>query len=233
MRSVAIAVVALVAAGAVAQDPDPRYVIHIEVDRPILEPGESATITMRAGFDADADYAIANLGTDLLFMDPATPAFFQDLEVLPPMDTLFENPGEATSLGVEGIIAVQLQWHDSRADRTDPMPFWMGELAIPATIAAPIRIDLFTETMYYQAYEWPMTASTVTRVDELVEGSATITIVACRADFNEDGAADLFDFLAFMNAFDAGDPLADFDFDGELTLFDFLAFQDRFDQGCS
>ncbi|MFI4882509.1 MAG: GC-type dockerin domain-anchored protein, partial [Phycisphaerales bacterium JB064] len=47
-----------------------------------------------------------------------------------------------------------------------------------------------------------------------------------------DGELTLFDFLAFQNAFDGGDPSADFDGDGEFTLFDFLAFQNAFDAGC-
>ena len=54
----------------------------------------------------------------------------------------------------------------------------------------------------------------------------------CRADFDEDGQLSIFDFLAFQNAFDAGDLAADFDGDGVLTLFDFLAFQNEFDAGC-
>ncbi|MEQ8843726.1 MAG: GC-type dockerin domain-anchored protein [Phycisphaerales bacterium] len=54
----------------------------------------------------------------------------------------------------------------------------------------------------------------------------------CRADFDGDGELTLFDFLAFQNAFDAGDLAADFDGDGQLTLFDFLAFQNEFDAGC-
>jgi hypothetical protein len=56
--------------------------------------------------------------------------------------------------------------------------------------------------------------------------------VACRADLDGDGELTVFDFLAFQNAFDAGDPSADFDGDGSLTLFDFLAFQNAFDAGC-
>jgi hypothetical protein len=56
--------------------------------------------------------------------------------------------------------------------------------------------------------------------------------VACAADFDGDGVLTLFDFLAFQNAFDAGDLAADFDGDGVLTLFDFLAFQNAFDAGC-
>ena len=54
----------------------------------------------------------------------------------------------------------------------------------------------------------------------------------CRADIDGDGQLTLFDFLAFQNAFDAGDPLADWDGDGQLTLFDFLAYQNDFARGC-
>ncbi|MFI4916381.1 MAG: GC-type dockerin domain-anchored protein [Phycisphaerales bacterium JB060] len=54
----------------------------------------------------------------------------------------------------------------------------------------------------------------------------------CRADFDGDGELTIFDFLAFQNAFDAGDLAADFDGDGALTIFDFLAFQNEFDAGC-
>ncbi|UYV14167.1 MAG: hypothetical protein NCW75_07705 [Phycisphaera sp.] len=54
----------------------------------------------------------------------------------------------------------------------------------------------------------------------------------CRADLDGDGSLTIFDFLAFQNLFDSGDPLADFDGDGDLTIFDFLAFQNEFDAGC-
>ncbi len=66
------------------------------------------------------------------------------------------------------------------------------------------------------------------------QGQATIRVSggACRADFDGDGELTIFDFLAFQNAFDAGDLSADFDGDGELTIFDFLAFQNEFDAGC-
>ena len=55
----------------------------------------------------------------------------------------------------------------------------------------------------------------------------------CRADLDGDGELTIFDFLAFQNAFDAGEPIADFDGDGELTIFDFLVFQNEFDAGCA
>ena len=56
---------------------------------------------------------------------------------------------------------------------------------------------------------------------------------SCPADFDGDGELTIFDFLAFQNAFDAGDLRADFDSDGELTIFDFLEFQNQFDAGCA
>ncbi len=55
---------------------------------------------------------------------------------------------------------------------------------------------------------------------------------ACRADFDGNGTLDIFDFLAFQNAFGAGDPSADFDSNGTLDIFDFLAFQNEFAAGC-
>ncbi|MFI4917285.1 MAG: FG-GAP-like repeat-containing protein [Phycisphaerales bacterium JB060] len=60
----------------------------------------------------------------------------------------------------------------------------------------------------------------------------TCVSAPCRADLDGDGQLTIFDFLAFQNLFDAGDPRADFDGDGALTLFDFIAFQNAFDAGC-
>ncbi|MCW5756430.1 MAG: hypothetical protein KIT54_04255 [Phycisphaeraceae bacterium] len=54
----------------------------------------------------------------------------------------------------------------------------------------------------------------------------------CAADFNGDGTLNIFDFLAFQNAFASGNRCADIDGDGILTIFDFLAFQNLFATGC-
>jgi hypothetical protein len=59
-----------------------------------------------------------------------------------------------------------------------------------------------------------------------------LTVIAVDdADLNGDGDLSIFDFLAFQNAFDAGDPIADFDGNCTLDIFDFLAFQNAFDAG--
>jgi hypothetical protein len=55
---------------------------------------------------------------------------------------------------------------------------------------------------------------------------------ACYPDFTGDGALDLFDFLAYVNAFNAADPAADCTGDHALDLFDFLCFVNAFNVGC-
>jgi DNA-binding beta-propeller fold protein YncE len=52
------------------------------------------------------------------------------------------------------------------------------------------------------------------------------------ADCDLSGTLDLFDFLCFVNQFNAGDTNADCDGSGALDLFDFLCFVNAFNQGC-
>lgn len=69
----------------------------------------------------------------------------------------------------------------------------------------------------------------------VLEDSVAVRVLGiepCRPDLDGDGELTIFDFLAFQNAFDVGDPIADFDGDGSFTIFDFLAFQNEFDAGC-
>jgi hypothetical protein len=54
----------------------------------------------------------------------------------------------------------------------------------------------------------------------------------CYADFDGSGTLDLFDFLEYVNAFNAGDGLADCTEDGALNFFDFLCFVNAFNEGC-
>jgi hypothetical protein len=55
---------------------------------------------------------------------------------------------------------------------------------------------------------------------------------ACYPDLDGDGDLTLFDFLAFVNAFNAADPAADCDHSQSLDLFDFLCFTNSFNAGC-
>ena len=62
--------------------------------------------------------------------------------------------------------------------------------------------------------------------------SIDIASASCAADFNNDGIVNTLDFLAFLNAFNAGDPAADFNGDGIINTLDFLAFLNAFNAGC-
>ncbi len=55
----------------------------------------------------------------------------------------------------------------------------------------------------------------------------------CYPDLDGNGVLDLFDFLAFVNSFNAGDTgPSDCDHNGDLDLFDFLCYTNAFNAGC-
>ena len=54
----------------------------------------------------------------------------------------------------------------------------------------------------------------------------------CDADFNADGAADVFDYLDFVDAFASGGMAADFNRDSVVDFFDYLDFVAAFASGC-
>jgi hypothetical protein len=55
---------------------------------------------------------------------------------------------------------------------------------------------------------------------------------ACPPDFNGDTVVNSQDFIAFLNAFVAGDPSADFNGDGNVNSQDFIMFLNLFVAGC-
>ena len=55
---------------------------------------------------------------------------------------------------------------------------------------------------------------------------------ACYPDCDGDGALNLFDFLCFINGFNAADERADCNGDEKFDLFDFLCFTNSFNAGC-
>jgi hypothetical protein len=58
------------------------------------------------------------------------------------------------------------------------------------------------------------------------------TAAPCKADFNDDGIVDFFDYLDFVAAFSSNDPSADFNGDGVIDFFDYLDFVAAFSEGC-
>ena len=228
MRSVLIALCTLLPSVALAQTSP--YTIHIVVDPPVIEPGQEATIELRAGFDASRDFAMAGILTSFLCSTGSDR--LSGRQLVAPMNGPGTDPGRSTIAGVEGIIAGQLQFHDIRADARNPLPFWSVTYTPTFAPVRGLEVGFETRTSRYGVFLWEFSPTSHSRLHLLEDGQATLTVIACRADINQDQVLDIFDFLAFFNAFDAGEALTDFDFDGELTVFDFLAFQNRFDQGC-
>ncbi|PCI08315.1 hypothetical protein COB72_08545 [bacterium] len=60
----------------------------------------------------------------------------------------------------------------------------------------------------------------------------TITVLECPADLNGDGVLNFFDVSAFLQAFNAMDPIADFNGDGVFNFFDVSAFLNTYAIGC-
>lgn len=113
-----------------------------------------------------------------------------------------------------------------------PIAEWDDGRVLVAVGANPKRVDLgfYPPPSTVSASFWDIgTDGDLMLVQSLLFAAGD---TGCRADLDGDGVLTLFDFLAFQNLFDSGDPLADFDGDGVLTLFDFLAFQNEFDAGC-
>jgi hypothetical protein len=57
-------------------------------------------------------------------------------------------------------------------------------------------------------------------------------LITCAADFNLSGAADFFDYLDFVSAFEAEDESADLDRNRSVDFFDYLEFVAAFAVGC-
>jgi hypothetical protein len=65
-----------------------------------------------------------------------------------------------------------------------------------------------------------------------IVGIPVPAVPACPADLNGDGILNVRDFLAFLQLFSTGDPLADFNGDGSVNVVDFGAYLNAFGQGC-
>lgn len=63
--------------------------------------------------------------------------------------------------------------------------------------------------------------------------SALLVIDDCKADFNDDGLVNVFDYISLMNAYAAGDLRADIDGNGLLNVFDPIAFGTHYAVGCN
>ena len=154
--------------------------ITIEVDNPVLLPGESTTVTMFAGF-GPPDYAVFGIDTD--FVSSVGSDGWAAVGLISPMNGPGTTPGTSSAAGFDGIIAVQLQYLGAGiyADPTNPIPFWRGTYTAPSDAVVPFEVDLATMTRWYEVYPSMTTSRSESRIDELVEGSGTIRVIPAPA----------------------------------------------------
>ncbi|MEZ6164173.1 MAG: FG-GAP-like repeat-containing protein [Phycisphaerales bacterium] len=91
--------------------------------------------------------------------------------------------------------------------------------------------DLLTGDLNHDGISDIVTISAVAQTYTVIisEGGCSIP---CPADLNGDGVLNFFDISAFLNAFNAMNPIADFTNDGVFNFFDVSAFLNAFNAGC-
>jgi hypothetical protein len=201
--------------------------------RPFAD-GELVDITVSAWFDDDLYDMVGGVIFDATLggVMPGDTMFFSPLvDLHEPRRLVFVPPAT-----YRNIYAGQLHFPPIGAfgDQSNPLPIASFEFfthdttrrelpfEVPLIFAFSVYPDVSSpESTQLEAGQFPSSLSFIVRVGE-----------SCRGDFDADGELTIFDFLAFQNAFDAGDPAANYDGDDALTLFDFLAFQNAFDAGC-
>jgi hypothetical protein len=200
---------------------------NILVSNDISPKSPSTTIEVWAIYDPSY-YAFAtarfelHASTDLGgFSDPCT--LLRDA---------FGDPGTPSQDGdaVESIYIHQFHLYAGFfADTSNPLLLW--QVTWSTTDFTPRRIVLDSLTTYFGLYVSGH-GEGADLTEQFVEGHAEILISPCYPDFDENGDLDLFDFLEFVNLFNADDPTADCDASGSLDLFDFLCFVNAFAEGC-
>ncbi|UYV12248.1 MAG: hypothetical protein NCW75_13235 [Phycisphaera sp.] len=157
-----------------------QYEITIDVENPVLLPGESTVVTMFAGFDPTM-YAMAWVITD--FRTSVGSDGWSDAMELDPMRGAATSPGTPSATGFDTIGAGQFNFPTAGiyADPTNPIAFWRATYTAPADATAPFDIDLSTMTSTYDVYLAMDGAASERRLSELVEGSATIRVIPAPA----------------------------------------------------
>lgn len=157
--------------------------VTIEIDEPVLAPGDSTRVRLIATV-LDTDYAFAGTNLNLLIDSGGTPGArgFSDLSILPPMDA-GPTAGVPTDRGIEGIVIGQLHFPAAGifADPTNPIAFWEASFTAPVDAGGGYRVDLATQTLRFDAWPDRDTSVPASRLDVLVEGAATITVIPAPA----------------------------------------------------
>jgi hypothetical protein len=124
---------------------------------------------------------------------------------------------------VQTLFVAPANWNPGgiALDRSGNQVYW-GQAVTVEDHAGEIR------RMGFDGSHMETILAGVGQVNDLV---LTAGAPECYADFDGNGTLDLFDFLAYVNAFNGGGD-ADCDGNQSLDLFDFLCFVNAFNAGC-
>ncbi|MEO1008781.1 MAG: GC-type dockerin domain-anchored protein [Planctomycetota bacterium] len=205
-----------------------------------ITPDDPMTIRFRVdpGVTPTPDTLVVHLGTTIAG-DPGTGTRFAFLR---------ENGrslGDAQSTDAFGDVVGEIELNPGVTFRTASSPYMLldpGEVDLTDLIAGTefgsIRIDITTGFLEVDLddvrIEWGV-ATGVNAIDPAaLQPEITEIFVGspCYADFDRSGELDVFDFLAYLTAFQLGDYRADCDGCGSLDIFDYLCFLTSFDRGC-
>lgn len=179
MRTHAIALACLAAASTALAQTAPRIII--EADEPdIPTVGGSTIIRMFAQFDDASDYAIAGIATSLVSSRGSEG--WSDISLVAPMDGPGTSAGLVSGTGIDGIIAGQLNFPIAGvfADPSNPIAFWQARYTVPMG-SGPGVLDLSTQTDRFDVYVDRDSATSESRLGDLIEGSARVTITPAPA----------------------------------------------------
>lgn len=155
----------------------------IEVDEPVLMPGESTLVTVTASFP-DTYYALAGARFDFLFNDgDLNPRdAWNDYHALPPFDGP-QAPPELTDEGIFGIVLGQLNFPPAMiyADPSNPVDVWEVTFTAPLDAGGGYRVDMLTDTHLFDVYIERESSTSIRIADLVSEGEASIFVVPAPA----------------------------------------------------
>jgi len=93
------------------------------------------------------------------------------------------SAGDASATGVDGILAGQLNFPPAMifADPSSPIAFWQATYTAPDDVTDGFDVALSTDTSRFDVYIDRERSASESRIDQLVEGSGTISVVPAPA----------------------------------------------------
>lgn len=154
---------------------------YFEIEHTTLLPGQSTQVQLWAAFPA-ADHSVAGIWTSL--HNGTGSEGFSDLRILSSLDGPGTTAGTLSPTGVDDILVGQLMFPICSIVgcplSINPIAFWEATYTAPAD-ATPMALDLATLTSRFDVYPELLNPRSESRIEGLVEASATIHIVPAPA----------------------------------------------------